>query len=293
MKKLWITLLIITVVGLCLWTAGFFLGAATNFYFDFEGFHVIEAGSGEIQEDMNLPEFTEIKIDSSSAHIEVVEGEKYGIYIENNITGKSHYSVDNGVLNVRQPNAIGFFMFNWLSSTDVIKIYLPKDAVLNKADVDFASGKFEIKSIDCDDINVDMASGKIILTDLKSNKIRITYASGTTTLDNVTANDAKFEFVSGSLNARNINFKKIALDLTSGNADVSGVINGDIEIDMTSGNVKMDIDAPENNFSKKIDKMSGSVIINGNSVDTQYDKNAPYEIDVDITSGGVKIDFTK
>ena len=293
MKKFWITLLVLALVGTALATAGFFLGASTNFYFDRSGFHMVKPGEGEKQENMRLEEFGEVKIDTASAHIEIIEGDSYGIYIENNGSVKCEYRVKNGVLHVEQPHMFGVFLFNWRSGTDIIKVYVPKGKTLQKADVDFASGKLDINGVGCDDIDVDMASGKSNISNLRAGKVKITYTSGTATLENVTADNAKFEYMSGGLKMNGVTLKKLDIESTSGNADIEGAINGDIDIDMMSGSVKMALDTPEKSFSKKIDKLSGSVKINGEQAHTEKDGSAPYELDIDITSGSVNIDFKK
>lgn len=142
--------------------------------------------------------------------------------------------------------------------TDVnMSVYLPKENGIN--------------------VKIKSSSGRIVVSDMEFDDLAINSTSGSTTVTDCKGNDMDLRKSSGSTNVENADFNAININSTSGNIDVVNT-PADITIDSTSG-------------STDISEATGSIYLRSTSgrVSVSVDGTQPKPINIDSTSGGVKL----
>ena len=296
MKKFWMVLLILAVVGIVLMACGFSLGAYTNLSLDRNGLNYGGAEKMIDVNETNIGQITEIDIDMAAANVEIIPGPDYGYEIHSTRNNPITHKFENGKLTISQNLSFSWrlFSFNFDFSHDSVKIYLPPEAFMQNVSVRTASGKIYLSSMNCDRFNLSSSSGKIDAKDVTATDFSANCTSGKVSLDSVKADRFNLVLTSGQLTANNINSGTLSATLTSGSAKLSGQFLGSTNISMTSGSVNMDIDGKREDYRTSASTVSGSVRVNGEKLNDQ-DRNssAPYSLNVDVISGGVRINYAR
>ena len=292
MKKVWIIMLCVAVVGICLMVGGFVLGADTNIYISDNGLSFENENDIQVTSRHDIDTIVEIDVDTAAADIEVIPSDEYGFEIR----GRSlTYSFENGRLNIEQERRIFTWrLFGLYTENDSVKIYLPEDAYLESIHLKTSSGRINAEKLSANLLFIGVTSGKTVLQELNVSQFHATCTSGTLEIRDMTADSSNITMTSGGLTVTDIISNSFTADITSGNATLSGDFNGENNIKTTSGSIKMDLLDPKTEYSRFINVTSGSVYIDGHK-ETGTDSNtgADNSLVITVTSGNVRLNFGK
>lgn len=292
MKKFWIIILCVAILGAGLMIGGFVLGADTNIYIDESGFSIENEDDYQTESHRDTQEISAIEIDTASSDIEIIPSDEYGF----DITGKSLiYSFKDGKLKIVQKNTIfKWRLFGFYTQNDTIKIYLPGNANLESVNIRTASGKIRVTDLNADVINIGLVSGQTTMRSIVADTITLASTSGNIDITGASASRFDCVLTSGELTMSKIESDGFSADLTSGNASLAGDFRGDNRIKLTSGNVNIDMLGKKSDYSRFISVISGSVYIDGERANgNDSNTGALNSLDIDVTSGSVKISFDK
>ena len=297
MKKGWLTLLILTIVGILLTATGLALGGAQKeLYIDMAGIHLNESLKTIETVKTDIGEITELEISAASSNIKIIPSDTYGFklnsYSNNNWF---EYTFENGKLEVTQKHRFSWNILNLMFNfkIDTIEIYLPKDAALKNTDIKVTSGNLNADGLDCDDISVKMTSSTISMKEIVSKTISLACISGTVTLSDCSADKFDFDFTSSQLTATGIQSKAMTLNGISGDATIDGQIQGNTKINVVSGAINLNISGSKENYAFASSVISGSVFVDGNRANGSFiNAAAENTVDINVTSGTVRVNFS-
>lgn len=292
MRKLWIIILCAAILGAVLMIGGFVLGADTNIYIDENGFTTDSEDDYQEISQRDTTEISQIEIDTASADIEIIPSDGYGF----DLTGRSLvYSFEDGKLKVDQKNSLfKWRLFGFYNENESIKIYLPSGAYLENVNIESSSGRIKVTELNADAIYIDLVSGQTTMRSIEANTITAESTSGDIDISDAKADRFDFVLTSGHLTMSGIESDGFAAKLTSGGAGLEGDFRGSNIIEVTSGNVNMDITGRKNDYSRFISVVSGSVFIDGErGAGNDSNTGAHNSLEIDVTSGSVKINFGK
>lgn len=176
---------------------------------------------------------TSIDIDTRIADVELIASDYYYVEIDylywNN---EPEYSLTDGKLRFDDgdsfPNSysINFKLDN------VIRIYLPEGAALERLNIENSSGNVSISGFAADRMTVRASYGNVKVKKASAVNAEIKLSSGTSEIDDFQVGDLKFSNAYGNAKFTDINTNELWL-----NSDVE---LDRIRIDMSSGNVTID-----------------------------------------------------
>ena len=297
MKKLtiystiWLAIAIITIIGTALAVVGFTSGASTTLYIDKNGIH---RESEATNESHDTGEIKKLDINASSAHIDVIASDKYGYEIISRTGSNFDNSYENGTLKIKQRYGFRLNIFSIYTGEDVIKVYLPADALLGDITVKNSSGKVNVDSINSDNTYIRIDSGKAQIENTVGKRVKVDVSSGNVNISNVKAENFDVVLSSGKINADRLDSNGLNLYISSGKANLSGKLGGTNRIKVSSGTVNMDITGDKSSYSKILSVDSGSIKIDGVKTKTgEIISDADNSLDISINSGRANINFTK
>jgi DUF4097 and DUF4098 domain-containing protein YvlB len=291
-KKFWVIVLCLAVVGAGLMIGGYFLGADTDIYIDESGFNIGNDDDYKTISQRDTEEISAIEIDTASTNIEIIPSDEYGF----DITGRSlEYSFENGTLEVTQKNTFfKWHLFGINAENDSIRIYLPGNAHLENVSINNSSGKLNISGFNADKVDVDLTSGRTIIHSVKAGTLAANSSSGDIKITDTSADKFDINLTSGDLSMSGIDSNGYSARLTSGSARLEGDFRGDSIIEVTSGNVNMDIEGDKSDYRRFISITSGSASVDGDRDDlNDSNTGASNSIEINVTSGSAEINFGK
>lgn len=328
MKKFWLTILAVALIGLALICVGAGLGGFKySFYVDENGFHR-ENEVLEMREE-KLNGFKNIDVDLSSANLNFVEGDEFKIEIMNERNDEIKYSVEDDTLKVSQKPFFAIFSF-WVK-TPTVTVYTPANAEFDnvkiqlssgKANVDgmtantccakLSSGNAKLKNIDAETSELVLSSGKLVLDGFKTDSLDYKISSGNVEIANLSAKTVNGKVMSGQLVVSKSNLGEFAstvssgkvvmegiasdsLDcsVSSGSVNISGELNGKTKLHVSSGSLTLDIDGSSKDYNRVLTATSGSVRVDGQKQEGVFDIGAEKTIEAKVTSGKIEINFNK
>jgi len=295
MKKIWITLLILALVGIFMTGAGFALGGAKKeLYIDWEGIHLDEGTQNLETIKTDLGEITALEIDADSSNIKIVPSETYGFKL-NSYSNSSwfEYTFENGRLEISQKHRFLWSLFSLNFKADTIEIYLPKEAALKTTNIKVTSGNLNADGLRCDDIAVKMDSSSIAMSGIVSKNTNLSCTSGMIRLSDCSADRFDFNFTSSTLTATAIRSGEMRLNGISGSATIDGEIKGNTKIKVVSGSVTMNLLGNKEEYSFVSSVVSGSVFVDGKRGNESFTNPAAENaLDIHVTSGTVRVNFS-
>ena len=306
-KILWIVIGSIFALGIVLAVVGFSLGATGNAWFDRQGLHFGGGGQQNTLElaDDNTASFNNLNIQLLDADVQIVVADNYGY--DFNYTGANAPTaeVNSGTLTVvEQSNSwhVDFFNFWNANSRSTLKIYVPKDAVLDNVSISTASGNTTLSGdvVSIKNLNCKSLSGDINLTNFNLEQLSLDVASGNVTMKSVAADQATINLLSGWLNYNDAQLNSLVLSMASGNVNLDGEITGLLQMHTLSGDATITLSGSRDDYSFDFRKLSGDIRINGQLVDgnsslpstsSQSGNGQGGHISVDTASGSVNINF--
>jgi DUF4097 and DUF4098 domain-containing protein YvlB len=266
MKKKWIIIAILAVMGLTFLTIGAISSGRGMIFM---------SGENEFIEVRDTEPITSIYIGFVSSNIRFVESDSFGYEISHKSEKNIHHSISDGVLRIEERLRIRFINFDFRREREYVNVFLPSDVSLDTVEIRTTSGNTNIGSFECE-------------------KLIVRLTSGNTTINNVTAKNAELRMTSGNINATDFNTNGMNVNITSGRASLSGRFTGTSNFNLTSGNLNLTIDGEERDYNRNMRITSGRVNVNGNRQSTGNTSiGGLHDLDIRITSGNVEINFIR
>jgi len=308
-KILWITIACIFALGIILTTVAFALGATGSAWYDRQGLHFGTSERLELADDATEP-FENIDVKLRDANVEIVVANNYGYEFSYLGMREPRVEVRNGTLSIVEHEdnwRINIFGWNWsnyalFETGSQLKIYVPRSADLNNVSISTASGdtlfngsQTKVKSLDCN-----TASGNTRLSGLDLGTLTFNVASGDVRMSDVSATSATFNMVSGWVSYKGAKLETLTFNMTSGDVDFEGEVSRLLQIRSISGDSNIVLAGSKDDYSFDVRKLSGSVRVNGQRIDGNFDgpgtssipsSAASGHIEIDVTSGDVNINF--
>lgn len=322
-KRIVIVAAAMVAVGLVLTGIGYAIGGNQPINIDRNGIHVGSgwkddgekggalATGGKLESFAEeLGEFHSIKADTNLSQVELVAGEKYAIEgVFDTANGKPEYAIENGTLIVEERNDMLFHAgidinlgFKDNQEKPRVKIYYPKDAVLQDVNIKTAVsdltfdgitaksakfeldlGRLELSNISADKVDISVGSGDCSLTGIKASdelkltnnlgrttisggetkSLELTAQSGDVILNGTTIEKGGIQLNLGKLTGENLNTKGLTVKNQSGDIELSGTILGDTDISSNMGRVFLKPGAAEKEFNYELKTNLGRVETNG------------------------------
>ena len=153
-------------------------------------------------------------------------------------------------------------------------LYIPKDKIFEKIEIDAGAGKIEIETLKCNNLKFKFGAGKATINNLISIK------------------ESKIEGGAGSILIANGSLNNLNLDMGIGKFELTSNLTGNIKIDAFIGEVLLHILNKKDNYTFKIDKGIGTIKIDSSNISKEgiYGTGKNY-IDIDGGIGKIAIDF--
>jgi len=215
----------------------------------------------EIYKDVN-----KIDINSIGANLTIKAGDEFKVEsnnIKNNFTSK----IINGNLKIEEHKTWPWSnIWSWEdNSYGEIIVYIPKEKVLDKLEIDSGAGKIQIEDATVEDFDIDQGAGVLTIKNSKFNKTDIDGGAGEIVVTSTVLNNLKMSAGIG----------KITL-----NAEITGKS----KIECGVGEVEIELIGDENKYRISAEKGIGNIEINNQ----QYVSNTVYgrgENDIKIEGG--------
>lgn len=296
MKRSWSIMLKVAgalfLVGIVFSAAGMMMGAKTIEYEDGE-FVVGHQSAGSLFQfglwhdddksypvqsasTVNLPDNTQIKeieVEETIGNLRVVQGERWGIEYAVAFPEKFFHQIDNGKLKIEYKREKNIAR---VKGSEQITLTVPKDAALQKLDIESSLGNVDIKNLVCDEVEVASALGNLTLQNISTQKISIDGALGDITMQNSVVNG------------------KLEISEAMGDADIQGIFQGNVEIDGGMDNIHLTVqDAGVNDYNLNLQRGLGELKIDGETLTKDLERNNGKNRKIEIKGGlgNITVDF--
>ena len=294
----WRVVLVMVAIGGVLTLGGLALGAeAGGLYINRDGVHLYSSERIVVNYN-NTESFSEIIIQGTSGHIEVVEGATFGFSLDVNEMSNADYSLQNGVLEIDiRRDGTSTFMFGLFSGVatarDRVVVTVPFGTPLEYVNIRNTSGRVDIGGISAEQFIVNMTSGNLSINNASASVMNLRAVSGNAHLSSVSAGSLHVTMTSGRLSGENLRTSHMTALLTSGRVNLSGDIRGNTSITTTSGSVDLRLAGSEAEFNRSFHATSGRVRIDGRNVGahTAHSGQASNSLTVRVTSGNIDVRF--
>ena len=217
MKRKWIVIIGLVVVGLLLSAMGFLMGASRAIYWTSKGFSVTGGEISRITEP-DLGYFKSIYIDVNFCDVEFISSDKYG-FDACGYDMEWDWALENEVLKIAHARRIKYQIMNFGDSStekNYVKIYLPADSDLRTVEVKTRSADASLGRFSAESVDISNSFGNVNLYSVTSGEAHIGLNSGT-----ITGTD---------INARNL----LKIDNSFGEVGLRTVTSGLLQIDLNS-----------------------------------------------------------
>ena len=268
-----------------------------------------------VSDTVSLEEFDELYCDFSSYDFSIEQGDEYKLEYTTREDSVPQIKQDGKKLSlVQKPEHFWVFSFGITDvNENTVVLTVPKDDKIYKIDASSASGKIKISDINLEgnllitsgemsvtgskakkDLNIEMTSGETKVADCDFDEVNVKITSGDIEFDDCTASDLKYKSTSGEGTFDNVKSDSFSCDMSSGEIDAENITTDNLTAKATSGSIKFLLEGASNDYRFNVDKTSGKILIGGGSYDSgSFNEAGEKQIDVEVTSGSVEIDFTK
>lgn len=183
-KRIWIIVSILIIVGTLFATIGLFMGEGNGFYYNNTGIHIIKHDIHE-EKQLELEEIKNIDMNVEDLNIIFEQADTYGIEIKKFIDDEQiDWELKDGVLKVKKELKSKFRIFSFdlgvlnQSNIPYIKVYLPKEAQLEKILLSAKNRNIQVSNVNTKDLLIENEYGNIIVEKLKTINTRIETKEG-------------------------------------------------------------------------------------------------------------------
>lgn len=216
-------------------------------------------------------------------------------------TQEIHYAIENGdTLVIESSYDPVFGWFGWKKNVESTIVYLslPKDAVLEKIDLEFAAGRIDMGALQADCIDIEFGAGACYVEELKADSVSLSVGAGEAVISTLAARETNLDVGAGELVVLDVDVtESMDMDIGMGNAEIYGTITGDLDADCGMGNLIMQLTGSEEDHSYNVDCAMGSVTIGSVTIGTTLSDNAKWgsqnrsRFTIDCSMGNVTIVF--
>lgn len=203
---------------------------------------VSDAGYITIQETIESVSKLDIEVDTLD--VDIVAGEEYAIDIRYKDTEDVFYEVRDGKLTIKQEDHMEWTMFGREGKKGEAIIYLPKEAFIEKLELDMGLGSNKIADIQVDKLELDCGMGSIDINNLVINKGYI-------------------EGGMGEIRATDIKSNGLNVSMGMGSIDLRGDLKGITDIEGGMGELSLTTLGKETDYDYDLSKGMGEISING------------------------------
>ena len=297
MKKVWIVAAILIAVGFVLATFGVLAGAKNGVYFDREGIHILEREKNRITES-DLGAFTNIEINADYSKVEIIEGNNYEIDIlgNDNVTWK----IENGTLQIdcTDKGRITFFNLNFADlfkdNREYVKVYVPREAAINRVDVKVDAGSIVVNNIITESIDIKASYGSVNLASVRAEKMNIKADCGKVELNKCDVRDINISNNFGEIIVDDIIAGTTTVKADHGRVVLSGNFEYDTRITCDYGDINFSTVQLQEYYNVKISVDFGKIKLNNQNLGggSVYSGNAEGKLlEIHADCGDVKVNF--
>lgn len=282
-NKIWMISFICLGAGILLLIVGMLFGGKPGFYFDNNGFHVVGENRREDYTLKKTPidEFENIEMNLEYADLEIILSDDY--YIEYNVesdVGKPFYEVTDKTLNFYEANRKEEWTFSFFTigtptmygnDDYFVKLYIPKDAVLDSVTVEQADGEITLPNLKVKNLSLNNSYGDIRLKDIKAEDIELFLSDGDISTGKLEADTVQLENTYGDVKLDDIQAKSLTVYMSDGDLKVNDLDAKQIDIENAYGDVKLRMKHSLEDYSLDILAEYGDLTIPGYAITTDED----------------------
>lgn len=254
------------------------IGGISTAIFAFTGvFNGAKASGNTIDINKSFDDVKSVSIDHGIGTLRVKVGESDKVeIIANNVD--ENYTIEksfSGTLIMK--NKTRYWFWNRFGTHDFksdVTVYLPKD---------FVAEKFEVNA----------GAGNVSIEGLKTKKLVIDGGAGDIKGNNIVSHSVKLDGGLGNIILKQVELNDTTIDSGVGNIDIEGLLLGKTEIDCGLGNLDLKLKGTVDEYNIKVDKGLGNCRINGEKYSDIHWNNKTTEnvLDIDGGVGNINIDF--
>lgn len=186
---------------------------------------------------------TKIEIDIAASNLIIKEGEELAVETNNSYIQTKE---TNNKLTVSEKKHS-----SWNKGESQLILYLPSALELEEIDIETGAGKITADTLKGQIIKLDLGAGEVTIDNIiASQKIEIDGGAG------------KIEIKDGSLN-------NLDLDMDVGKVTINANITGNSEIDAGVGELNINVLAPKEEYTWKVEKGIGTIKIDNETISTK------------------------
>lgn len=182
-----------------------------------------------------------------------------------------------------------------------------RDAAAIQCDIRLSSGNSKITDFSTSEFDYKNSYGNAKFTNINSNDLNllpnntesenfdVTMSSGDININKLYSNCTSISNSYGNVSCEEVTSNEFNAALSSGNIDLDKADLKDITISNSYGDVTLNLTGTKDNYMMDLDTSYGKITMDGKDYDEHLivENGGSRSIDVDLSSGDVKIDFSK
>ena len=282
---------------------------------------------GVLFEDLNLPAFDRVYVNSSSYSLRFVPSDFFGVSVTHRgqvDTGDNPISVtvEDGVLRVggssttttsRRERQLRIFSIGFFGSSErTMQIYVPRDALAH-IEIKASSGIVRVEDVNfttisaqassgsvtiagnarfAESVDVQVSSGAVRLENLDAENIDVRVTSGAIHANRLTMTEGTFRTNSGAIVANRLTMTDGTFRTTSGAVRLDDITAHTLEAHANSGNVTVEGARIQPSDADDWGRVNLSVTSGSIRFDTHTSRNV-FDYDMSVSAGSINIDGSR
>lgn len=237
-------------LSIALFTLSFFTGCTIRYSINGSARELKLSEANEFTVEKTAVEpIKEINIDTRMADIEILPGDDYYVEIAYLYWEKEPlYTLEGGILTFNDRDSLPESYSINFHLNNTIKVYLPKEALIDLIDADTSNGDIEAKGFTTKQALLRTSYGGLTVEDAAAVNAKFTLSSGNSKVKNFTAGELSYTNSYGEAEFTNINTDGVMLPdnasyqsfhatLSSGSCTISGISFNSMDITDSYGNI--------------------------------------------------------
>lgn len=229
-----------------------------------------------LKETYDINSITNLSIDLSFEELEIDSTSNDEFIIEissNNDKRVPKVENKNGTLSITTIKKLSLF-----GTSCSIKLYIPKGVILNKVNINSASGSSDLNNFDCETMNVMTASGMLSFEKINvQSDANILSVSGEVNIEDLKTVNLRVVCTNGKISIEDLDSEYLDIKATSSEVVLSDVIFDYFDIKTISGAITLEAKC-EPTAKSSIESVSGNIEI-------EFAKSPSFDLEFLTTSG--------
>lgn len=158
-----------------------------------------------------------------------------------------------------------------------IKLYIPKDAVLDEADIQVGAGIVEFHDAKMENLSVEVGAGQFNAGNIEAQNGTFLMGAGTMRLEDITMEDSDFQVGMGTVY-------------------FEGALNGNVDAECSMGTIEMNLAGDQEDYNYVLKCSAGNINVDGHSIsglgsEREIDNGSDNEFNIDCSMGSVNVGF--